>query len=42
MAWADTAAVACAAIGAVLAGSALLHREKPDDATNAPEATAGQ
>ncbi|WP_274564627.1 hypothetical protein [Streptomyces spiramyceticus] len=30
------------AIGAVLAGSALLHREKLDDATQAPDAQARQ
>ncbi|MFE9396376.1 hypothetical protein [Streptomyces flavidovirens] len=34
LAWADAAAVSCAAIGAVLAGSALLRRQKEPDATN--------
>ncbi|MEV8308767.1 hypothetical protein AB0P36_15810 [Streptomyces flavidovirens] len=34
LAWADAAAVSCAAIGAVIAGSALLRRQKEPDATN--------
>ncbi|OEJ29214.1 hypothetical protein AR457_03725 [Streptomyces agglomeratus] len=33
-AWADAAAVSCAAVGAVLAGSALLRRQKEPDAAN--------
>ncbi|MET9515617.1 hypothetical protein [Streptomyces sp. NPDC002994] len=33
-AWADAAAVSCAAVGAVLAGSALLRRQKEPEATN--------
>ncbi|GGX14294.1 hypothetical protein [Streptomyces chryseus] len=33
-AWADAAAVSCAAVGAVLAGSALLRRQKEPDTAN--------